>query len=35
MMLIGGAALDVLTFIGTYWPVVLIAIGAYVLIRRR
>ncbi len=35
MMLIGGAALDVLTFVGTYWPVVLILIGAYFLIKRR
>ena len=35
MMLIGGAALDVLSFIGTYWPVVFILLGAFILIKRR
>ena len=35
MLLIGGAALDILSLIGTYWPVVFILIGVYILIKRR
>lgn len=35
MMLIGGAALQAVQFAGRYWPVVVILIGAYLLIRRR
>ncbi len=31
LLLIGGPALDVLTFLGTIWPVALIAAGIYVL----
>ncbi len=34
-LMIGGPALDVLSFIGRYWPVVLIAIGVGILFRRR
>jgi hypothetical protein len=35
MLLIGGVALDLLSFIGTYWPVVLIAVGAIILLKRK
>jgi len=31
----GGAALDVLEIIGRFWPVALILVGVYVLLRRR
>lgn len=34
-MLVGGAALDALEFAGTYWPVLLIAVGGYLLLKRR
>jgi hypothetical protein len=35
MMLMGGAALDVLEFAGTYWPVVIILFGVYLIFKRR
>lgn len=34
-LILGGFALDVLSFIGRFWPVGLIAAGLYVLLRRR
>jgi hypothetical protein len=34
-LLIGGTALTVLEIVGTYWPVVLIVLGAYILLKRR
>ena len=34
-LLIGGTALQVLEVLGTYWPVVLILVGAYLLLKRR
>jgi hypothetical protein len=35
MLLTGGAALDVLSFIGTYWPVAIILQGIYLIFRKR
>ena len=34
-LLIGGTALQVLEVLGTYWPVVPILVGAYLLLKRR
>ena len=34
-LLIGGTALQVLEVLGTYWPVILILVGIYILLRRR
>lgn len=34
-LLAGGVALDVLEIVGRYWPVVLIAIGIYILVKRK
>lgn len=35
VLLVNGPALDVLRFIGQGWPLVLIAIGLYLILRRR
>lgn len=34
-LLMGGVALDILAIAGKYWPVILIAIGVWVIVRRR
>ncbi|MDD3661560.1 MAG: hypothetical protein PHG63_00665 [Candidatus Dojkabacteria bacterium] len=35
LFLLGSAGLEVLEFIGTYWPLALVAVGVYFLIRQR
>lgn len=35
MLLVGGVALDILAIAGKYWPVILIGIGVWVIVRSR